>query len=149
MLQPKRVKFRKVHKGRVHGQANDGNTLAFGDFGMQTLEPHWITAAQLEAARRAITRHIRRGGKVWTRVFPDKPMTKKAAETRMGGGKGSPDHWVVAAKSGRILFEMAGVSEKTAKEAIRLAAYKLPIHTRFVVREGLMGTVTAKESSAK
>jgi large subunit ribosomal protein L16 len=147
MLQPKRVKFRKMHKGRIHGEANDGNTLAFGDFGMQTLEPKWITAAQLEAARRAITRYIRRGGKVWVRVFPDKPMTKKPAETRMGGGKGSPDHWVVAAKSGRILFELAGVTEKTAKEAIRLAAYKLPIHTRFVARETI--TAVVKEVSAE
>jgi len=148
MLQPKRVKYRKMHKGRVHGQANDGNTLVFGDYGLQTLEPAWITAAQLEAARRAITRHIRRGGKVWIRVFPDKPMTKKPAETRMGGGKGSPDHWVVAAKSGKILFEMAGVSEKTAKEAIRLASHKLPIQTRFIAREtALVGA--AKEGSAK
>ena len=147
MLQPKRVKFRKMHKGRIHGQANNGNTLAFGDYGMQTLEPKWITAAQLEAARRAITRYIRRGGKVWIRVFPDKPMTKKPAETRMGGGKGSPDHWVVAAKSGKILFELAGVTEKTAKEAIRLAAYKLPIHTRFIVREAIAAVV--KEGSAQ
>ncbi len=147
MLQPKRVKYRKMHKGRIHGQANDGNTLAFGDYGMQTLEPKWITAAQLEAARRAITRYIRRGGKVWIRVFPDKPMTKKPAETRMGGGKGSPDHWVVAAKSGKILFELAGVTEKTAKEAIRLAAYKLPIHTRFVAKEVIAAAV--KEGSDK
>ncbi len=148
MLQPKRVKYRKMQKGRIHGQANDGNTLVFGDYGLQTLEPAWITAAQLEAARRAITRHIRRGGKVWIRVFPDKPMTKKPAETRMGGGKGSPDHWVVAAKSGKILFEMAGVSEKTAKEAIRLASHKLPIQTRFIAREtALVGA--AKEGSAK
>ena len=147
MLQPKRVKYRKMHKGRVHGEANDGNTLAFGDYGMQTLEPAWITAAQLEAARRAITRYIRRGGKVWIRVFPDKPMTKKPAETRMGGGKGTPDHWVVSAKSGRILFELAGVTEKTAKEAIRLAAHKLPIHTRFLAKEVI--AVAVKEVSEK
>jgi len=135
MLQPKRVKYRKAQRGRCKGKAQAGNTLTFGEFGMQALESARLTAAQIEAARRAITRHIRRGGKVWIRIFPDKPVTKKPAETRMGGGKGSPDHWVAVTKAGRILFEMAGVSEKTAKEAIRLAAYKLPIRTKFVARE--------------
>jgi len=135
MLQPKRVKYRKSHKGHRRGSAQVGNTTIFGDFGLQALESAWITSQQIEAARRAITRHIRRGGKVWIRVFPDKPVTKKPAETRMGSGKGAPDHWVAVVKPGRILFDMAGVDEKTAKEAIRLASHKLPIHTRFVVRE--------------
>ncbi len=135
MLQPKRVKYRKTHKGHRRGKAQSGNTVAFGEFGLQALESAWITSQQIEAARRAITRHIRRGGKVWIRIFPDKPVTRKPAETRMGSGKGAPDHWVAVVKSGRILFEMAGVGEKTAKEAIRLASQKLPIHTRFVVRE--------------
>ena len=134
-LQPKRVKYRKVHRGRRQGSAQTGGSIAFGDFGLQALESAWITSEQIEAARRAITRHIRRGGKVWIRIFPDKPVTKKAAETRMGSGKGAPDHWVAVVKSGRIMFEMAGVGEKIAKEAIRLASHKLPIKTRFVVRE--------------
>ena len=135
MLQPKRVKYRKSHKGNRRGSAQTGNTTTFGDYGLQALESAWVTAEQIEAARRAITRYIRRGGKVWIRVFPDKPVTKKPAETRMGSGKGSPDHWVSVVKSGRILFELAGVGEKTAKEAIRLASHKLPFATRFVVRE--------------
>jgi len=135
MLQPKRVKYRKAHKGRRRGNAQSGNTTVFGDFGLQALEPAWITSQQIEAARRAITRHIRRGGKVWIRVFPDKPVTKKPAETRMGSGKGAPDHWVAVVKSGRLLFEMAGVDEKIAREAMRLASHKLPIQTRFVTRE--------------
>ncbi len=135
MLQPKRVKFRKTHKGRRRGKAQSGNTVAFGDFGLQALEPAWLTARQIEAARRAITRHVRRGGSIWVCVFPDKPVTKKAAETRMGSGEGAPDHWVAVVKSGRILFEMAGVEEEVAKEAMRLAAHKLPIGTKFVARE--------------
>ncbi len=135
MLQPKRVKYRKMHKGHRRGKAQAGNTTVFGDYGLQALESAWVTSEQIEAARRAITRYIRRGGKVWIRVFPDKPVTKKPAETRMGGGKGNPDHWVVVVKPGRILFELAGVGEKTAKEAIRLASHKLPIATRFVTRE--------------
>ena len=135
MLQPKRVKFRKTHKGRRRGKANSGNTVLFGDFGLQALEPAWVTARQIEAARRAITRYVRRGANIWVSVFPDKPVTKKAAETRMGSGKGAPDHWVAVVKPGRILFEMAGVDEKIAKEAMRLAAHKLPIDTRFVTRE--------------
>ena len=135
MLQPKRVKYRKTHKGRRRGKAQAGNKVVFGDFGLQALESAWVTSRQIEAARRAITRYIRRGGNVWIRIFPDKPVTKKPAETRMGGGKGSPDHWVAVVKPGRILFEMGGVSEETAKEAMRLASHKLPIGTRFVVRE--------------
>lgn len=135
MQQPKRVKYRKAQRGRRTGQANSGNTISFGDYGLQALEAAWITSAQIEAARRAITRHIRRGGKVWIRVFPDKPVTKKPAETRMGSGKGLPDHWVAVVKTGRIMFEMAGVGEKVAKDAIRLAAHKLPLKTRFVHRE--------------
>ena len=134
MLQPKRVKFRKVHKGRRRGMAHDGNQIAFGDFGLQALEAAWLTARQIEAARRAITRHVRRGSNVWVTIFPDKSVTKKPAETRMGSGKGAPDHWVAVVKPGRILFEMAGVEEDIAKEAMLLAAYKLPIHTKFVSR---------------
>ncbi len=141
MLQPKRVKYRKSHKGHRRGSAHSANTTTFGDYGLQALESAWVTAEQIEAARRAITRYIRRGGKVWIRVFPDKPVTKKPAETRMGSGKGSPDHWVAVVKSGRIMFELAGVGEETAKEAIRLASHKLPIATRFVARE----TVTAQQ----
>src|SRR5438093_209006 len=127
MLQPSRVKHRKVHRGRMRGAANRGNTIAFGEFGLQAQEPAWITSRQIEAARRTITHHLRRGGKVWIRVFPDKPVTKKPAETRMGSGKGAPDHWVAVVRPGRILFEVADVREELAREAIRLAAYKLPI----------------------
>ena len=135
MLQPKRVKYRKTHKGRLRGKAHAGTTVVFGDFALQALEPAWVTSQQIEAARRAMTRYVRRGGKVWIRIFPSKSVTKKAAETRMGGGKGAPDHWVAIVKPGRILFEMGGVSEEDAKGAMRLAAFKLPIGTRFVVRE--------------
>jgi large subunit ribosomal protein L16 len=135
MLQPKRVKYRKSHKGHRRGKAQAGSSIEFGDYGLQALESAWLTSRQIEAARRAITRYIRRGGNVWIRVFPDKPVTKKAAETRMGGGKGAPDHWVVVVKPGRILFEMGGVSEAVAKGAMRLASHKLPIHSRFVVRD--------------
>ena len=135
MQQPKRVKFRKVQKGRRRGKANTGNTIAFGDYALQAQESVWLTARQIEAARRAITRYIRRGGNVWIRVFPDKPITKKAAETRMGSGKGAPDHWVAVVKAGRIIFEMAGVSEEVAKEAMRLASHKLPVQTKFLVKE--------------
>jgi large subunit ribosomal protein L16 len=146
MEQPKRVKYRKSQRGRRNGTARGGNAVDFGEFGMQALESAWITAAQIEAARRAITRHIRRGGKVWIRVFPDKPVSKKPAETRMGSGKGLPDHWVSVVKTGRIMFEMAGVSEEVAKEAIRLAAHKLPLKTKFVYREalGTEGNIPAK-----
>ena len=137
MQQPKRVKFRKVQRRRRKGKAQAGNTVGFGDFGLQALESAWVTSAQIEAARRAITRHIRRGGKVWIRVFPDKPVSKKPAETRIGSGKGLPDHWVAVVRPGRILFEMAGVGETVAREAIRLASHKLPIKTRFVLREAV------------
>ncbi len=135
MLQPKRVKHRKTHRGRRLGKAQAGSTVVFGDFGLQALESAWITNRQIEAARRAITRHVRRSGNIWIRIFPDKPVTKKPAETRMGGGKGSPDHWVAVVKRGRILFEMSGVGEEIAREAMRLASHKLPISTKFVVRE--------------
>ncbi len=135
MLQPKRVKFRKTQKGRRRGKANSGNRITFGDFGLQALEPAWLTARQIEAARIAITHHVRRGGNIWVCVFPDKSVTKKAAETRMGSGKGAPDHWVAVVKPGKILFEMAGVEEEVAREAMRLASHKLPIGTKFVTRE--------------
>lgn len=138
MLQPKRVKYRKSHKGHRRGQAHVGATIAFGDFGLQATETVWLTSRQIEAARRAITHHIRRGGQVWIRVFPDKPVTKKAAETRMGSGKGAPDHWVAVAKRGRMLFELGGVSHELAKEAMRLASHKLPCATKFVVRESVI-----------
>jgi len=145
MQQPKRVKFRKAQRGNRRGKANSGNMVSFGDYGLQALESAWITAAQIEAARRAITRYIRRGGKVWIRVFPDKPVSKKAAETRMGSGKGAPDHWVAVVRSGKMMFEMAGVGEQVAKEAIRLAQHKLPLKTKFVLRE----TVAAATEEAK
>jgi large subunit ribosomal protein L16 len=135
MLMPKRPRYRKVHKGRMKGRAMRGNTISFGEYGLQALEPIWITSRQIEAARRAITRYIRRGGKVWIRIFPDKPITKKPAETRMGGGKGAPDHWVAVVKPGRILIEVGGVTRDIAEEAMRLASHKLPIRTRFVSRE--------------
>jgi large subunit ribosomal protein L16 len=135
MLMPKRVKFRKMHRGRMTGRAQRGSTIAFGSYGLQALEPHWLTSRQIEAARRAIVRYIRRGGKLWIRVFPDKPVTQRAAETRMGSGKGSVDHWVAVVKPGRVLFEMAGIREEVAREALRLASHKLPIKTQFVRRE--------------
>ena len=135
MLQPKRVKYRKHHRGHRRGAAHSGNALNFGDFGLQAMESAWITSRQIEAARRAITHHVRRGGKIWIRIFPDKSVSKKPAETRQGGGKGPPDHWVAVVKPGRIMFEMSGVAEAVAKEAMRLASHKLPIDTRFLVRE--------------
>jgi large subunit ribosomal protein L16 len=134
MLMPKRVKYRKQMRGRMKGRASRGATVTFGDYGLQALEPAWVTSRQIEAARRAIVRYVRRRAKVWIRVFPDKPVTKRPAETRMGKGKGSVDHWVAVVKPGRILFEMAGVSEDVAKEAMRLASHKLPIKTQFVKR---------------
>ncbi|MBM2824576.1 MAG: rplP [Dehalococcoidales bacterium] len=145
MLQPKRVKFRKMQKGRNRGKARSGNTVAFGDYGLQALEPARLTARQIEAARRAITHHVSRGGNIWVRIFPDRPVTKKAAETRMGSGKGAPDHWVALVKPGRILFEMAGVSEALAKEAMRLASHKLPIDTKFIVKEAAIVSSETKE----
>ena len=135
MLMPKRVKFRKLQRGRMKGKAHRGSTVHFGDFALQALEPCWITDRQIEAARIAMTRHIKRGGKVWIRIFPDKSVTKKPAETRMGKGKGAPEYWVSVVKPGRILFELAGVKEDLAREAMRLAAHKLPLKTRFVLRE--------------
>lgn len=135
MLQPTRTKYRKPHRGKIKGCANKGNLLAFGEFGLQALEPHWITSAQIEAARISITHAVKRGGKVWIRIFPDKAVTKKPAETRMGKGKGAPDHWVAVVKPGKILFELGGVDKSLAKEAMRLAAHKLPIKTRFLSRE--------------
>lgn len=135
MLQPKRTKFRKAHRGRRRGQASTGNAVAFGEYGLQALEPCWMTARQIEAGRRAITRFVRRGGKLWIRVFPDKPYTKKPLETRQGTGKGPVEAWVAVVRPGRIIFEIAGVPEITAREAMRLAAHKLPIPTRFVGRE--------------
>jgi large subunit ribosomal protein L16 len=135
LMMPKRVKYRKQHRGRMKGRALRGATIAFGDFGLQALEPCWMTSRQIEAARRAIVRHVKRRGKLWIRVFPDKPVTKRPAETRMGKGKGSLDHWVAVVKPGRIIFEIAGVSEEAAREAMRLASHKLPIKTRFVKRE--------------
>jgi large subunit ribosomal protein L16 len=139
MLMPKRTKYRKMHRGRMKGKAGRGNTLSFGDYGLQALEPCWMTSRQIEAARRAIVRHVKRGGKLWIRIFPDKPVTTKPAETRMGGGKGAVDHWVAVVKPGRMIFEMAGVQEEQAREAMRLASYKLPIRTRFVSRQETVG----------
>lgn len=136
MLSPRRTKFRKQQRGRMGGVATRGSTLNFGDFALQATEPSWITARQIEAGRRAMTRYIRRGGKIWIRVFPDKPVTMRAAETRMGSGKGSPEFWVAVVKPGRILYEISGVSEEIAKEAMRLAANKLPIKTKFITRDG-------------
>ncbi len=135
MLQPKKVKHRKMMKGRLRGAAMRGNTLAFGDYGLQALGTAYITARQIEAARIAMTRHVKRGGKVWIRIFPDKPITKKPAETRMGKGKGNPEEWVARVKRGRMLYEMEGVNSTIAREAMRLAAHKLPIPCRFVERE--------------
>lgn len=135
MLAPKRVKRRKTHKGRMRGQAHRGSKVSFGEYGLQALEPTWITNRQIESARVAMTRHIKRGGKVWIRIFPDKPITSKPAETRMGKGKGNPEGWVAVVKPGRIMFELEGVSEDIAKRAMELAAAKLPIKCKFVVRE--------------
>jgi large subunit ribosomal protein L16 len=136
MLQPKKVKHRKQMKGRTRGKAYRGSDLSFGDYGLQALACHRITARQIEAARIAMTRHVKRGGKIWIRIFPDKPISKKPAETRMGKGKGNPEEWVAIVKPGRMMYEMEGVDETTAREAMRLAAHKLPVKTRFVVREG-------------
>ena len=135
MLSPKRVKFRKMFKGRTRGHAQRGSTVAFGSFGLQALEPGWISNRQIEAARVALTRHIKRGGKVWIRIFPDKPITKKPAETRMGKGKGSPEGWVAVVKPGRVLFELEGVTRDIAEKAMALASAKMPVRTKFVARE--------------
>ena len=135
MLLPKRVKYRRVHRGRLTGKAYRGNTVAYGDFGLQALEPAWITSNQIESARIAMTRYIKRGGQVWIKIFPDKPITEKPAETRMGSGKGSPEYWVAVVKPGRVMFEIAGVPEETAREAMRLAMHKLPIKCKFIKKE--------------
>ena len=135
MLLPKRVKYRRVHRGRLKGKAYRGNKVTYGDYGLQALEPAWITSNQIESARIAMTRYIKRGGQVWIKIFPDKPVTEKPAETRMGSGKGSPEYWVAVVKPGRVLFEIKGVAEETAREAMRLAMHKLPIKCKFVKRE--------------
>jgi large subunit ribosomal protein L16 len=135
MLMPKRTKHRKTHKGRMRGAAKGGTSVAFGEYGLKALEPGWITARQIESARVAMTRAIKRGGKVWITIFPDKPITEKPAETRMGSGKGNPEYWVAVVRPGRVMFEMAGVDEELAREAMRLAGHKLPIRTKFVTRE--------------
>jgi len=135
VLQPKRVKYRKAHRGQRRGKAQAGSTIVFGEFGLQAQEAAWLTARQIEAARRVIVRYLRRGGQMWIRVFPDKPVTKKPAETRMGSGKGAPDHWVAVVRPGRMLFEISGIKENMAREALHLASYKLPIAARFVVKE--------------
>ena len=135
MLSPRRTKFRKQQRGRMRGLAERGSTLNFGDYALQAIEPCWITSRQIEAARRAMTRYIRRGGQIWIRIFPDKPVTMRPAETRMGSGKGSPEYWVAVVKPGRLMFEIAGVPEDVAREAMRLAAQKLPIKTKFITRQ--------------
>ena len=139
MLMPKRVKYRRQHRGRMKGKANKGHEVSYGQFGLQALECGWITSRQIEAARIAMTRYIKRGGQVWIKIFPHKPVTEKPAETRMGSGKGSPEYWVAVVKPGRIMFEIAGVSEELAREAMRLAQHKLPINTKFVKREEIGG----------
>ncbi|ASC74310.1 50S ribosomal protein L16 [Halomicronema hongdechloris C2206] len=139
MLSPRRTKFRKQHRGRMRGMAQRGNQISFGDYALQATEPSWMTSRQIEAARRAMTRYVRRGGKIWIRVFPDKPVTMRPAETRMGSGKGNPEYWVAVIKPGRVVFEIAGVPEETAREAMRLAAFKLPFKTKFIVRESEEG----------
>ncbi|WP_394010637.1 50S ribosomal protein L16 [Anaerococcus cruorum] len=140
MLMPKRVKYRRQHRGRMKGEAQRGNQLAYGEYGLQALEATWMTANQIEAARRAMTRYIKRGGQIWIKVFPDKPVSKKPAEVRMGSGKGAPEYWVAVVKPGRVLFEMSGVSEEVAREAMRLAAQKLPVKTKFIQRLEVTGT---------
>ena len=141
MLMPRKVAHRKHHRGRMTGAAKGGTSISFGEYGIQALEPGWITARQIEAARIAMTRHVKRGGKIWIRMFPDKPITKKPAETRMGKGKGAPEGWVAVVKPGRVLFEMEGVDEERAREAMRLAAQKLPIKTKFVTRQEQEGVI--------
>jgi large subunit ribosomal protein L16 len=147
MLSPKRVKFRKMFKGRTRGVATRGSEISFGTYGLQAMEPGWITNRQIEAARVALTRHIKRGGKVWIRIFPDKPITKKPAETRMGKGKGSPEGWVAVVKPGRVLFELEGIPRDVADKAMALAAAKMPIRTKFVIREDAKQAVAAEETA--
>jgi len=148
MLMPKRVKHRKQFRGRMKGQALRGSSVAFGDFGLQTLEPAWITSRQIEASRRAITNYVRRGGKVWIRIFPDKPVTQKPAETRMGSGKGNPEYWVAVVRPGRVMFEIAGVREDQAVEALTRAAHKLPVKCRIVAKDQI-GVIAAEEAHAE
>ena len=136
MLLPKRVKYRRVHRGRMTGKATRGTQVNYGEYGLQALEPAWVTSNQIEAARIAMTRYIKRGGQVWIKIFPDKPITEKPAETRMGSGKGSPEYWVAVVKPGRVMFEIGGVPEETAREAMRLASYKLPVKCKFIKKEG-------------
>jgi large subunit ribosomal protein L16 len=145
MLLPKRVKYRKVQRGRMKGKAMRGNTVTYGEYGLVAAEPSWITSNQIEAARIAMTRYTKRGGNVWIKIFPDKPVTEKPAETRMGSGKGSPEYWVAVVKPGRVMFEMAGVSEETAREALRLASHKLPCKTKFVKRDAVAEIETGGE----
>ena len=156
MLMPKRVKHRKQFRGRMKGKAQRGNTLAYGEYGLQAMEPHWVTSQQIEAARIALTRYTKRGGQVWIKIFPDKPVTAKPAETRMGSGKGAPEYWVAVVKPGRILFEIAGVSEDVAREALRLASHKLPLKTKLVMKaneapkaEEIKADVEAKAEEVK
>ena len=146
MLMPKRVKFRRMQRGRMTGKATRGNTVSYGEYGLMALEPGWVKSNQIEAARIAMTRHTKRGGQVWIKIFPDKPVTEKPAETRMGSGKGSPEYWVAVVKPGRVMFEIAGVSEEVAREALRLASHKLPVRCKFVKREELD---TVKEGDAE
>ena len=148
-LSPKRVKRRRVFRGRMKGKAMRGNTVSYGDFGLQALTPSWVTGNQIEAARIAMTRYIKRGGKVWIKIFPDKPVTEKPAETRMGSGKGSPEYWVAVVKPGRVMFEIAGVSEEVAREALRLASHKLPLKCKFVIREGFSAAAADEEVFAE
>lgn len=145
MLTPKRVKHRKTQRGRMKGKALRGNFLSYGEFGLQATEPAWVTSNQIEAARIAMTRFIKRGGQVWVKIFPDKSVTKKPAETRMGSGKGSPEYWVAVVKPGRVMFEMAGITEEQAREAMRLASHKLPLKCKFVIKEELGGEVNESE----
>jgi large subunit ribosomal protein L16 len=145
VLQPKRVKYRKTHRGTRRGKAQTGNTIEFGEFGLQAMEAEWVTARQIEAARRVVVRYLRRGGKMWIRIFPDKSVTKKPAETRMGSGKGAPDHWVAVVKPGRMLFEVGGIKENMAREAMILASHKLPIATKFIVKEGAMAEAKGED----
>ena len=149
MLLPKRVKYRRQQRGRMKGKASRGNFVAYGDFGLMATEPAWITSNQIEAARVAINRYMKRGGNVWIKIFPDKPVTQKPAETRMGSGKGSPEYWVAVVKPGRVLFEVAGTSEEVAREALRLASYKLPCKTKIIAREGNDAPAAAEEAETE
>ncbi|MFS8892864.1 50S ribosomal protein L16 [Synechococcus sp. O70.1] len=149
MLSPKRTKYRKQQRGRMKGKATRGNRISFGEYGLVALEPAWITARQIEASRRVMSRYIRRGGQIWIRIFPDKPVTRKPAETRMGSGKGNPEYWVCVVKPGRVLFEMGGVPEATAREAMRLAAHKLPIKVKFVTKADFEKPEPAQEATAE